>query len=134
MCGLLRLAPITYQGPYQSRVMPFGLTNAPNVFQRLLQKVLDQIVMHEGTNLVEIHIDDVLMFSCTMKEHVEHIRTPGVSTTKEGRTEAEAYKVPLYLPSSRVFESCDYTRRTQAKSKASIFYPGPRVRHFLGNT
>ena len=65
---------ITHQGFFQFRVMPFGLTNAPAVFQRLMQKVLDGLNPDEGTDFVEVYIDDVLIFSHTMEEHVEHLR------------------------------------------------------------
>ena len=54
--------------------MPFGLTNAPAVFQRLMQKVLDGLNPDEGPDFVEVYIDDVLVFSRTMEEHVEHLR------------------------------------------------------------
>ena len=54
--------------------MPFGLTNAPAVFQRLMQKVLDGLNPDEGPDFVEVYIDDVLVFSRTMEEHVKHLR------------------------------------------------------------
>ena len=53
--------------------MPFGLTNAPAVFQRLMQRVLDGLNPGDGPEFVEVYIDDILVFSCTMTEHVNHL-------------------------------------------------------------
>ena len=50
--------------------MPFGLTNAPAVFQRLMQRVLAEA----GPDFVAVYIDDVLIFSRTIEEHLMHLR------------------------------------------------------------
>ena len=54
--------------------MPFGLTNAPTVFQRLMQKVLNGLETEDGQDFVEVYIDDVLVFSKTLEDHLCHIR------------------------------------------------------------
>ena len=54
--------------------MPFGLTNAPAVFQRLMQRVLSGLNPQEGPDFVRVYIDDVLIFSPTLQDHIEHLR------------------------------------------------------------
>ena len=68
-----KTAFITHGGLYEFRVMPFGLTNAPAVFQRLMQQVLQGLNPAEGPSFVSVYIDDVLIFSRTLEEHLRHI-------------------------------------------------------------
>ena len=57
-------------GHYEYLVMPFGLTNAPASFQRFINEVC-----REHLNIFVIaYLDDILIFSKTLEEHVQHIR------------------------------------------------------------
>ena len=69
-----KTAFITNQGLYEFRVMPFGLTNAPAVFQRLMQQVLSGLNPVAGPDFVAVYLDDVLIFSETLDEHLTHLR------------------------------------------------------------
>ena len=69
-----KTAFITPQGLYKFKVMPFRLTNTPSVFQRLMHKVLQSQNPAEGPDFVSVYIDDVLAFSSTLGEHLQHLQ------------------------------------------------------------
>ena len=64
----------TPHGLFEFRVMPFGLTNAPAVFQRLMQEVLAGLNPEDGKAFVSVYIDDILVFSPTLEEHLDHLK------------------------------------------------------------
>ena len=69
-----KTAFITHQGLYEFSVMPFGLKNALAVFQRLMQRVLMGLNPDEGPSFVSVYLDDVIVFSETLEDHLEHLR------------------------------------------------------------
>ena len=69
-----KTAFITPYGLYEFRVMPFGLMNAPAVFQRLMQQVVTQLNPLEGPEFVSVYIDDILVFSRTLDDHLLHLQ------------------------------------------------------------
>ena len=69
-----QLLVVVHRGLFEFQVMPFGLTNAPAVFQRLMQQVLCGLNPEEGPGFVDVYIDDILIFSRTIEEHVPHLR------------------------------------------------------------
>ncbi len=50
--------------------MPFGLSNSPTVFQALVNDVLRDMV----DQFIYVYLDDILIFSSSLQEHVQHIR------------------------------------------------------------
>ena len=55
-------------GKYRFKRMPFGLKNAPAVFQALMEKVLASC-----KGFARVYIDDVLVYSDSWEEHMNHI-------------------------------------------------------------
>lgn len=60
----------TRYGHFEYTVMPFGLTNAPAQFQAYINQALIGLV--DITCIV--YLDDILVFSKTKQEHVQHVR------------------------------------------------------------
>ena len=54
-------------GKYQFNRVPFGLAQAPAYFQKLINNVL------KGCNFVMGYLDDIIIYSRTEKEHLEHL-------------------------------------------------------------
>ena len=53
--------------------MPFRLCNAPSAFQRLMEQVLAGLNPEDGPLFVAVYLDDVLIFSRTLDEHLTHL-------------------------------------------------------------
>ncbi|KMQ84394.1 krab-a domain-containing protein, partial [Lasius niger] len=57
-------------GLWQFNVMPFGLCNAPATFERLMEKVFQEIL----SKICLIYLDDIIVFSKTLEEMIENLR------------------------------------------------------------
>ena len=68
-----KTAFITHRGLYEFRVMPFGLMNAPAAFQRLMQLVLMELNPEDGKDFVSVYIDDIIVFSASLEDHLQHL-------------------------------------------------------------
>ncbi|GJX33418.1 putative nucleotidyltransferase, ribonuclease H [Tanacetum coccineum] len=82
----------TRYGHFEFTVMPFGLTNAPTIFMDLMNRVyrpyLDKFVI--------VFIDDILIYSKTQEEHVEHLRLV-LELLKEEKLYAKFSKCEFWL-------------------------------------
>ena len=59
-----------HRGLFQFNAMPFGLTHAPAIFQELMSNVLDGL-----DRFALACLDDILIYSSTFEEHMNHIQT-----------------------------------------------------------
>ncbi|KAL0395006.1 UNVERIFIED_CONTAM: Retrovirus-related Pol polyprotein from transposon [Sesamum latifolium] len=61
---------VTRYGAFEFLVIPFGLTNAPATFSTLMNQVLHGFL----DEFVMVYLDDIVIYSRTLAEHVEHLR------------------------------------------------------------
>ena len=61
---------ITSMGAYLYKVMPFGLTNGPASWQHYINDILFEYL----NDFAQAYMDDILIYSKSLKKHEEHVR------------------------------------------------------------
>ena len=124
----------TRYGLFEYMVLPFGLTNAPATFMTLMNSVLAPFI----DNFVLVYLDDILVFSKTEEEHLEHLRKV-LTALRENRLFAKLKKCEFFVTEvdflgHRVFQ--DGIGTEPGKVDAVRKWPTPtnvsQLRSFLG--
>ena len=76
-----KTAFVTQKGHWQWKVLPFGYRNSPAVFQRVLSTIIRK---NNSEEFCVNYIDDILIYSKTFEEHLEHIQLMFTAIRKEG--------------------------------------------------
>ena len=119
-------------GKYQFNRVPFGLAQAPAYFQKLINNAL------KGCNFAMGYLDDIIIYSRSEKEHLEHL--------EEIFTRLKAAGLKLKLEKCCFFKkhiqylghliSADRIQPLPEKLKSTAKMPAPRnpkeVKQFLG--
>src|SRR5438445_8177084 len=66
---IVKTAFTCHLGLFEFTVMPFGLKNAPPTFQRMMNEILGEWL----DEFVVVYIDDIMIYSKTFGEHMEHV-------------------------------------------------------------
>jgi hypothetical protein len=64
-----KTAFITQKGIFKWKKMPFGLVNAPFTFQIIMDKFFKEWI----GGFVQVYIDDIIIYSKTVEEHLSHL-------------------------------------------------------------
>ena len=129
-----KTAITTRFGHYEFLVMHFGLTNGPATFQTLMHRVLQQFL----GKCVVVFIDDVLIFSQTREQHLEHLEQV-FSTLRRSSLYCKPSKC-VFMGTSITFLGHRFNNGTIAvdPTKTSVVQDWPRpldvasVRRFVG--
>ena len=114
--------------------MPFGLVNAPATFQRIMSNLFREEIF----KFMVCYLDDVVVYSKTYEEHVEHVEIILKRLEKVGlRLNSSKCKLFMREITFLVMNISENGIRTnQEKTRAISEWPRPRnlkeLRSFLG--
>ncbi|XDV23164.1 hypothetical protein PO909_027864 [Leuciscus waleckii] len=114
---------------FEYLVMPFGLSNSPAVFQALVNDVLRDMV----DQFIYVYLDDILIFSSSLQEHVQHVRRV-LQRLLENGLFVKAEKCEFHAQSVQFLGyviSSEGIRMDPDKVKAVIEWPIPDSRKAL---
>lgn len=86
-------------GHYEYVRMPFVLKNAPAMFQRMMNNVLRE---HIG-KIYYVYMDDVIIFSTSLEEHVDSIDSAPAATTVRRLSLDVSYRRGVFAAKGRDF-------------------------------
>jgi hypothetical protein len=65
------------KGTFEYFVLPMGLTNATETFHKMMNTVLKVLT----GKICEVSLDDIIIYSETLNEHIKHVEAVIVSQT-----------------------------------------------------
>ena len=114
--------------------MPFGVTNAPATFQRLMNNIFKE----ELDAFVLAYLDDILIFSQTLQEHIGHIRQ-ALEKLRTAKLYARLHKCSFFQKRVEYLGfdvSAQGVQPSPEKVRTIVEWPRPQsvkdVRSFLG--
>ncbi|XDV19320.1 hypothetical protein PO909_024809 [Leuciscus waleckii] len=119
----------TPRGHFEYLVMPFGLSNSPAVFQALVNDVLRDMI----DQFIYVYLDDILIFSSSLQEHVQHVRRV-LQRLLENGLFVKAEKCDFHaqsVPFLGYIVSVEGMRMDPEKIKAVVEWPSPESRKAL---
>ena len=61
-------------GLYEFTVLPMGVSNGPATFQRVMERVLRDVLLSSSSPLCRVFFDDILVASSSLSDHVDMLR------------------------------------------------------------
>lgn len=124
----------TRYGQFEYLVVPFGLTSAPSTFMALMNHILHPYL----DKFAIAYLDDVLIFSKTLEDHVIHVRTI-LDEFRKHKLYAKESKCEFFRSEVKFLGfivGADGVKVDPAKIEAVKVWPVPKsitdVRSFLG--
>jgi len=121
-------------GHFEYLVLPMGVCNGPSVFQEMMEHILEP---HEYKFLA-LYLDDILVFSATLEEHMQHLRHVFALLRKHGlkcRLQKCEFEQPELKYLGHILGN-GQIRMNPAKISAVKDWPAPtsvkELRSFLG--
>lgn len=115
--------------------MPFGLTNAPATFQNLMN-----LIFGPYRRFILVFFDDVLVFSQTLEEHIQHLKT-ALQLLRENSLFVKLSKCAFAVPEVNYLGhilSTEGVSTDHSKVQDILQWPSPdsvtKFRGFLGLT
>ena len=91
----------TRYGHFEFLVLPFGLTNAPTTFMHLMHNIFREHL----DDFIIIFLDDILVYSRGLREHVTHVRQT-LELLRKHQLYAKVSKCTFFLTSCGILGSC----------------------------
>ena len=129
-----KAAFVCHRGVFEWNVMPFGLSGAPITFQMMMTQVLREM----NWRYVLVYVDDVLVFSRSFEEHLDHLQTV-FDKIREAKLTLKPEKCKFAVPKVKYLGhiiSKNGVEVDPEKIEAVKSFPRPKkvkeVRSFLG--